>query len=272
LCRQTNNDFEWLVIDDCSTDNTEDYIKSLRNSRFDIRYYKTPRNSGKHGAYNLAIGLSKGDLFICVDSDDYLTENAVTIIEKSSKELSGVGLIFPQICNKKINNCNWQKINNKYIDVIDTEELFGIRETAIVIKTNVLKNHSFPVYEKNGEIEKYCPETVLYNSFVDDGQFLAINEGFYISEYQENGLTNSIYKTWLNNPNSFIRDQLDKFKVYGKYTGLQRLKSRVICILELNSFCFKKRLNVLTVAPSKLLSTILYIPGIMVSFYRYGKG
>lgn len=77
LCRQTNKDFEWLVIDDGSTDNTNDLIQSWKaDGRVRINYVKT-ENRGKSSAINTGVNKATGDIFFIVDSDDYLTDDAI---------------------------------------------------------------------------------------------------------------------------------------------------------------------------------------------------
>ena len=268
LCKQTNNDFEWLVIDDCSTDNTEDYIKSLRNGRFDIRYYKTAKNSGKHIAFNLAIEKARGEYFFCVDSDDWLDVKAVDIIINDIKDDSLLGFIYPRISDA-LDNRGWEIADNNLIDIIDAELVYGIKETAIVIKTSSLKKYKFPTFEKEGVVEKFCPESILYNELISEGKFLAKNKGFYFGEYQENGLTNSIRKLWLNCPQAMIYDWKLKYEVYKKYKLQQRFLQRTLCILDLNALCIKKKISILNNTPSKLYSILLYLPSIPVVMYRY---
>lgn len=63
LCEQTSKDFEWLIVDDGSSDNTEDLIRSFINEgRILIRYFKQA-NAGKHIAINNGIRNAAGDLF-----------------------------------------------------------------------------------------------------------------------------------------------------------------------------------------------------------------
>lgn len=83
LVKQSNYNFEWLVIDDGSIDDTEKYIKEIQNfvKRFDIRFY-SQEHGGKHRAMNKAFDLARGKYFFPVDSDDYLTENAVELVLK----------------------------------------------------------------------------------------------------------------------------------------------------------------------------------------------
>ena len=78
LQNQTCKDFEWIVIDDGSTDKTESFVKSLltESNPFQITYIKK-ENGGKHRAINDGVKIAKGRLFFIVDSDDYLTEIVV---------------------------------------------------------------------------------------------------------------------------------------------------------------------------------------------------
>lgn len=83
LQRQTYKNFEWVVIDDGSNDNTKDLLDkwTSESNEFDIVYKKVV-NGGKHRAINRALNYSKGRLFFIVDSDDYLTDDALEKILK----------------------------------------------------------------------------------------------------------------------------------------------------------------------------------------------
>lgn len=271
LINQSNLDFEWLIIDDCSNDGTKEYIMSLSDAPFSIRYYKTEMNSGKHIAFNVAIEKALGEYFLCVDSDDFLSIDAISIIYENIKDCAKcIGYIYPRICSA-LNNDGWKKIDNNLVDIIDTSIIFKIRETAIVIRTPILQKYRFPINFNPSVREKYCPETVLYNYFVVDGKFLAVNKGFYISEYQEGGLTSNIYRLWLNNPFYFILDLKSKYQVYDKYQGIRKIICQSKCIIEYNAFCWKKNIRIFKNTPSIYGSILLFLPGIMFSYIRYRK-
>lgn len=88
LQRQTFKDFEWLVVDDGSTDGTDVLFEKWMNdeSTFSIRYY-WKENGGKCCAINYGLELAQGELFFTVDSDDYLTTDALEKIAHWESQL-----------------------------------------------------------------------------------------------------------------------------------------------------------------------------------------
>ena len=91
LKMQTVQDFEWIIVDDASNDDTETVVQQFREEKtlFPIRYYKQKRG-GKHRAINLAVELAAGSYFFIVDSDDWLPENAIELIIGWLQEIQGV--------------------------------------------------------------------------------------------------------------------------------------------------------------------------------------
>ena len=83
LQNQTFRNFEWLIIDDGSSDNTSEKIQSFiqDNNDFPIIFEKV-ENGGKHRAINLGVQKARGELFFIVDSDDYLTNTSLEIVDQ----------------------------------------------------------------------------------------------------------------------------------------------------------------------------------------------
>ena len=77
LTRQTSNDFEWLIIDDGSTDNTKELVESWINENKVRIHYFYQENQGMHGAHNTAYEQIDTELNVCIDSDDYMPDDAV---------------------------------------------------------------------------------------------------------------------------------------------------------------------------------------------------
>ena len=98
MCRQTCKDFEWLIIDDGSSDNTRELVEGwIAEGKVPIRYIYQ-QNQGMHGAHNTAYRNIDTPLNTCIDSDDYMPDDAVEKIlkcwqEKGSDKVAGlVGL------------------------------------------------------------------------------------------------------------------------------------------------------------------------------------
>ena len=190
LKKQTVKDFEWIIIDDGSTDETETTVNSwIRGEKsFPIIYIKK-KNGGKHTAVNIGIGQAKGEYFFIVDSDDYLNNNAVEIIHDEFKKLpvghyAGIGF------NRIFENGDvvGKTFNKNYIDASNFERSkYGIQgDKAEVFFTEVIKQYRFPVFEN----EHFITEAILWNRIAKDGYTIRwINKGFYVCRYQENGLS-----------------------------------------------------------------------------------
>ena len=125
LQRQTYKNFEWLIIDDGSTDNTEHLFNKWKNetNSFRITYIKQ-KNGGKHRAINKGVQLAKGKLFFIVDSDDFLAAFALQRIQEvyepiSENELfAGVSGMKAYTNNKRVGGTlPFKQIDCSMIDV-----------------------------------------------------------------------------------------------------------------------------------------------------------
>lgn len=207
LLDQTCKDFEWVVVDDGSTDNTEDYFNAiLKNSNpFDITYVKQ-QNGGKHRAINHGVRLAKGEVFFIVDSDDYLLDNAIEKLIHWVKNLdnthkwAGVSGARGYSSNKPIGGAYE---NAQFIDAKNTERqkynLFGDKAEAYF--TDVLKRYPFPEFDG----ENFITEEVVWNAIARDGYYLRwYKDIIYICDYLEDGLTKSGNAIFLKNPKGVL--------------------------------------------------------------------
>lgn len=225
LLMQTDNDFEWIVIDDGSEDDTEEYMQKIINedNKFKIRYYKQ-KNGGKHRAVNKGIEIAEGQVFAIVDSDDVLTENAIEIIKKGFSEIKEV--------NKKFAGVAFQKGESKEsavgstfkgdcVDAPSTErrKLRIEGDKFEVFYTEILKKNKFPEIEN----EKFMTEAILWTRIANQGYIIRwYNDIIYLCEYLDGGLTDSRERLIKDSPKGYalyIREQVK----YGKITLKQKL-------------------------------------------------
>ena len=191
LLAQSDKSFEWLVVDDGSTDDTEEYFSELLSKQqpFPIRYIKQ-ENGGKHRAINRGVQNANGELFFIVDSDDTLLPNTIEKINQwvstldASHKWCGIAGLRGHTNNKVIG----QQPYTDFIDAKNTERrkyhLEG--DKAEVYFTDVLKKYPFP--EIPGE--KFISEEIVWNAIARDGYYLRwFNKIIYICSYLEGGLT-----------------------------------------------------------------------------------
>lgn len=200
LKNQSLKDFVWLIVDDGSTDDTSELVDSfVSDDVIDIKYVKQP-NSGKHVAHNLAVDLCETELFMCVDSDDDLTLNAVETISRKYAEVKKeniLGLYFRRVnrSTKKIIGPDFPA--RKRVGITDLYNKMGFwGDTAIVLLTKKIKGHHFPVFEG----EKFVTESVFYNDLNPIAPMALFNEGIYLFEYLPDGYTSNTERLLINNP------------------------------------------------------------------------
>ena len=78
LLNQTFTDFEAILVDDCSTDNTLEIAKSFDDPR--IKIFKNKNNLGAGNTRNRGVSLASGEYIYFFDSDDALLPNALEIL------------------------------------------------------------------------------------------------------------------------------------------------------------------------------------------------
>ena len=224
LCRQTFRDFEWIVVDDGSTDNTEEVMQRLmaRENFFPIIYKKQP-NGGKHRAWNRGVELASGELFFGCDSDDYLTDDALEIadrIERSIPEAEKGS--FAGICGLKA----YQDAsvvgktfdNAQYLDMTHLDRIRNnvVGDKSEVIYTAVWKKYKY--HEFDGE--KFITEATSLNRMAADGlKMRYFNSVVKIVEYRADGLSASSLTQFMNSPRGYglyIHQQIEHGLLKGR--------------------------------------------------------
>ena len=201
LCSQTCKDFEWLIVDDGSSDNTEELVNGwINENKIDIRYIKQ-QNGGKHRAINNGVKNARGILFFIVDSDDILPDNSIDRVAVHYKMIEGKSE-FGGLCGLKayydgksvgnkpdfgILECTNFEIDYKY-------KLKG--DMAEVFYTSDMKEFPFPEIEG----EKFCPEILIWNRISTKYKIHYFSENIYLCEYLEDGLTSRITKIRIQSP------------------------------------------------------------------------
>lgn len=200
LMQQTDDRFIWLVIDDGSTDNTEELILEFqKKTKFEIVYIKKC-NGGKHTALNWGFSLVKTELTIIVDSDDVLTSDAieqicnrVDFVKKNN--LAGIAFLRgydEKTCIGDMFPCHEVIMND--IDVRLKKSVLG--DKSEVWRSDILRKYQFPVFEG----EKFQGENYVWWQIAREYNMLYVNKIIYITEYLEGGLTKSGRKLRIKNP------------------------------------------------------------------------
>ncbi|MGL5568827.1 MAG: glycosyltransferase family 2 protein [Cetobacterium sp.] len=207
LQKQNSFNFEWLVMDDGSIDNTEELFKTYTTdfNNFKIRYYKI-QNGGKPRAINEGLKLAKGKYFFIVDSDDYITYDCIQKLETWIKEVDNNDNIIGVGGAKAFPDMNYvkgiePKINKKlgYIDATNIErKKFDLdADMNEAYKVDILKKFPFKVWEG----EKFSPEEITLNEIALNGYKIRWHKDIIcICEYLEDGLTKGNWNLLKSNP------------------------------------------------------------------------
>jgi glycosyltransferase involved in cell wall biosynthesis len=263
LKKQTSNDFVWLIIDDGSTDDTEQVVAGwIAENVIGIRYHRQD-NQGMHGAHNTAYQLIDTELNVCIDSDDYMPPNAVEHIltfwkEHGSDQVSGmIGL--DSFTDGRI-------VGTKLPESLKRSTLFELYskhgvtgDKKLVYRSELTRAYPYPIFEN----EKYVGLAYKYYKLDQQYEMLLLNEVLCCVEYLPDGSSMNMLRQYLKNPKgfAFYRKELMKLPLA---SVMFKFKQSIHFV---SSSIMAGNRRFMMETPAKLL-TLLAIPfGILLYWY-----
>ncbi|MFT9599875.1 glycosyltransferase family 2 protein [Mesobacillus sp.] len=260
LKRQTNKDFIWLIIDDGSTDNTKVLVSNWQTESLIEIQYIWQENQGMHGAHNTAYELIETELNVCIDSDDYMPDDAVEKIlglweREGSENVSGlIGLD---------SFTDGTVIGSKLPDNLKTSTLFDLYykygvtgDKKLVYRTELTKKFPYPIFKN----EKYVGLAYKYYKLDQEYEMLLMNDVLCCVEYLPDGSSLNMLKQYRKNPKgfAFYRKELMKLPFVNWRFRFKQAIHYVSSTLLSNEF------NVLRETPHKILTTIAFPFGVLL--------
>ncbi|WP_203258689.1 glycosyltransferase family 2 protein [Hyunsoonleella ulvae] len=266
LLRQTNKDFKWLIIDDGSNDNTKELIKSWIDEQIIEIIYHYQENQGMHGAHNTAYSLIDTELNVCIDSDDFMPDNAVKDIlgfwnklSKSEKEsVAGIVGLDADKNNNIIGNEIPPDITKTTLyDLYEKHKIYG--DKKLVYRTEIVNSYpNYPLFEG----ERFVPLGYKYLLIDQDYELLTLNKPLCIVEYMLDGSSLNIFHQYKRHPKGFAFSRISEIQ-YGR-TFSYRFKKAIHYVannLMFGNFSYLKK------APRKLTVLLATIPGVLLYLY-----
>ncbi len=263
LKNQTNKNFKWLIVDDGSTDNTKELVdKWKRQSDFQIKYiYK--KNGGMHTAHNTAYENIDTELNVCIDSDDYMPNNAIEkILNKweECRESNVAGIAgLDQYESGKI-------VGTKFPDEVNESTLFDIYykykvtgDKKLVYRTELTKKYKYPEFEG----EKYVGLAYKYHKIDENYKLALTNDVFCIVEYMEDGSSRNMLKQYANNPKGWCFYRIENLKIPN--TSLKYKFKEYIHYV--SSSLMIKNKKILSDTPSKIMTILSFPMGFLLYTY-----
>ena len=265
LCAQKSKNFEWLIVDDGSTDDTSERVKQMKQTAdFSISYYKK-ENGGKHTALNYAYQFIKTPLTFIVDSDDSLTGDAISCVDaiykKYKKENDLCGFSFlrgkPDGGYLSTSGVPQDGMKESYVDCRINRSIGG--DMAEVWYTHCLKEYPFPEFQG----EKFLGEDIVWVRMSEKYKMRFFNRVIYISDYLEDGLTNNRRKHNIKSPNGCVA----RAEAFLDSNACMKIKIKSMLQYQIyGKFAKKSRKKLYKATSNKALYIVCIIPATFIYF------
>lgn len=231
LKRQTCSDFEWVVVDDGSSDNTEALLSQWEKEGSIAIVWRRQPNQGKHIAINSGVSVAQGELFFIVDSDDYLTDDAVERVkafwnqEERGTDISGIIGYRTFIGNRLVGTP--LPANVKCCKLRDTGRLYhSVGDKVVIYRTSIMKRFPFPKFGN----ERFLGESYVFNQIDDLYDMVVMNDRVYMFQYQKDGLSQDFRKLYRNNPRGFLASAIQSLRYATSQREQIKTKAHIQCL------------------------------------------
>jgi glycosyltransferase involved in cell wall biosynthesis len=205
LCAQSSLEFEWLIVDDGSVDETEEILRDYSSrAPFEVRVIQQ-LNGGKHVALNTGAAHANRPWLFIVDSDDALVSTAIQTISDaipSADSAKAAGMCYRKayfdmrLVGLQTNDIAYPRLMSP-----TSAGHFFKGDLAYIFRTELLAKHKFPVYSG----EKFVPELYIWNKVGDEGGVITFGDAIvYLCDYLDDGYSKNFLSNLKKNPNGFF--------------------------------------------------------------------
>lgn len=189
LTQQTYTDFEWVVIDDGSTDGTAELMAKWQTQAMFLIIYRHQANAGKHVAFNRGVSMASGELFLPIDSDDAFAPNSLEVMlhwwrridEAARVGFTGIVTLCRYESGERCGDLFRESpLDTNALDLRYKDKQRG--ETWGFHRTDVLKKYPFP----EDPNVRFVPENIVWDAIAQHYQIRCINEPLRVF-YQDSG-------------------------------------------------------------------------------------
>ncbi|HMI07343.1 MAG TPA: glycosyltransferase family 2 protein [Flavobacterium sp.] len=262
LVRQTAKDFVWLLVDDGSTDDTKEKVAVWQaENKIEIRYI-FQQNQGMHGAHNTAYAVIETEFNVCIDSDDFMPDDAIETILENTKNLEPkfAGLVGLDI--DKSGNITGVAIPENLTETTLTDlyrKHHAYGDKKLVYRTEIVRKYpKYPLFQG----ENFVPLGYLYALIDKDYVLKPVNKPLVVVEYLEDGSSKNILRQYRKNPRGFAFVRIEKIKSDAGFKEKFRSATHLV-----SGAIFTKDFGLLKQAGNPLLIFLAFPFGLLLNVY-----